>query len=354
MRHAVVMLEERCAIEEKARLSYIDIGKGIGIIFVVLGHLFRDNPLKIWIYSFHMPLFFFISGYLNARARENSLRELLQKRLKSLMLPYFGFGAITYLYWLLIEHRFLTDPSPAGLFRPIIGILVGTCEDGWLRFNPVLWFLPCLFVVEISFASIRKLRTSTWMTVAVLACACTGCWIARTPWLAVPWSANIALTGVSFYAVGFLVCRRGLCDGLSTAGSFLLLSIAIVVNVASSHKNGPVNMAHGQYGNCLLYYIGALSGIAFIYLASRLIGRGTMLSRIGRDSLVIFCIHQQIFRIILKLSSVVTRLDMNGIRDSAVGSLGITAMTVAIALCFASIIRLHASILIGTPSQAAR
>ena len=45
------------------RLNYLDYAKGIGILLVVLGHIYNNNT-KLWIYSFHMPLFFIISGYL--------------------------------------------------------------------------------------------------------------------------------------------------------------------------------------------------------------------------------------------------------------------------------------------------
>lgn len=48
------------------RIGYIDIAKGIGILLVYIGHCDLDykSNLFLWIYSFHMPLFFFISGSL--------------------------------------------------------------------------------------------------------------------------------------------------------------------------------------------------------------------------------------------------------------------------------------------------
>lgn len=43
---------------------HIDVLKGIGIILVVLGHLNPGIYLETWIYSFHMFLFFFLSGHI--------------------------------------------------------------------------------------------------------------------------------------------------------------------------------------------------------------------------------------------------------------------------------------------------
>lgn len=51
------------AIEK--RLNWVDYIKGIGIILVVIGHTTSIGDIwKTWIYTFHMPLFFCISGYL--------------------------------------------------------------------------------------------------------------------------------------------------------------------------------------------------------------------------------------------------------------------------------------------------
>lgn len=46
------------------RYTWIDCMKGIGIILVVLGHIYKDNFMGQWIYSFHMPLFLVLSGFL--------------------------------------------------------------------------------------------------------------------------------------------------------------------------------------------------------------------------------------------------------------------------------------------------
>lgn len=45
------------------RIEWLDVAKGLEIICVVYGYtIFKDELWRIWIYSFHMPLFFFLSG----------------------------------------------------------------------------------------------------------------------------------------------------------------------------------------------------------------------------------------------------------------------------------------------------
>ena len=52
-------------MENIKRIDYLDYTKGFGILLVILGHIYdASNPIKIWLYSFHMPLFFIISGFL--------------------------------------------------------------------------------------------------------------------------------------------------------------------------------------------------------------------------------------------------------------------------------------------------
>ena len=61
----------------------IDIAKGIAILLVVLGHL--QNPINKYIYAFHMPLFFFLSGMF---VKEMSLKDTICQNGYRLLLPF--------------------------------------------------------------------------------------------------------------------------------------------------------------------------------------------------------------------------------------------------------------------------
>lgn len=83
--------------------SMISFLQAFGILLVVVGHSFYgcpDNPIHTWIYSFHMPLFMFISGYLlkyTMSIRGNQLTEIplygqggfITKKIERLLTPYF-------------------------------------------------------------------------------------------------------------------------------------------------------------------------------------------------------------------------------------------------------------------------
>lgn len=82
---------------EKNRIIELDFYKGIAILLVVLGHSISRgvanhylDPVMLWIYSFHMPLFFFISGYLISYTsyKKRTLGNNIQNKVFSLLFPY--------------------------------------------------------------------------------------------------------------------------------------------------------------------------------------------------------------------------------------------------------------------------
>lgn len=117
----------------KSRNSKIDVLKGIAILLVVLGHTiqyseanFDDNFLYRIIYSFHMPFFMFISGYL-ALGKTVSLK----KKFAALVIPF--------ILWYLISYLISIFQGNATEFVPYITKLFYSPDYG-------LWFLWVLFI----------------------------------------------------------------------------------------------------------------------------------------------------------------------------------------------------------------
>lgn len=79
----------------KERNKTIDNAKGIGIILVIAGHLFtKDSIPFMYIFSFHMPLFFIISGYLMNGDKYSTLIECAKTSFVRYVKPYFAFCII--------------------------------------------------------------------------------------------------------------------------------------------------------------------------------------------------------------------------------------------------------------------
>jgi len=124
------------------RIDYIDIARGIGILLVVMGHndFGAVSPfLYKLIYSFHMPLFFFLSGYFLNTAI--GFWQFLKKRFNSLLKPYFF--TIFLIYFFSISFGRVS-------FQTAIGRIVKSLYGAGYYLDWVqLWFLPHLFAVSL-------------------------------------------------------------------------------------------------------------------------------------------------------------------------------------------------------------
>ena len=92
---------------QNSRIAFIDLAKGIAIILVVYGHCLRGlvsagvisqkSPLEASdyiIYTFHMPLFFLLSGlFFQSSARKNPA-AFWAARLRTIVYPYFLWSVI--------------------------------------------------------------------------------------------------------------------------------------------------------------------------------------------------------------------------------------------------------------------
>ena len=120
----------------KQRVEYLDYVRGMAILLVVLGHMYNvEDPIRILIYSFHMPLFFIISGFF--AKNDIGLLELIKKKFKVLMIPYFAFGGVIMLI------MYATNGFDEEFAIYIRHFITGVGRDA-------LWFLVCLFLAFIN------------------------------------------------------------------------------------------------------------------------------------------------------------------------------------------------------------
>ncbi|MGB7873100.1 MAG: acyltransferase family protein [Anaerolineales bacterium] len=130
------------SIEPSRRIVYIDIARGFGILLVVLGHsdLALVSPyLHQFIYSFHVPFFFFLSGYFFNPGI--FFGKFAKKRFNTNLQPYLF--TILFIFITSISFSNMRIGTAMGRF---VKSLYGSGEYIW--WIP-LWFLPSLFITSL-------------------------------------------------------------------------------------------------------------------------------------------------------------------------------------------------------------
>ena len=132
--------------------KWINLSRGIGIMLVVLGHAISDafpagslfdKWLFQWIYSFHMPLFFFLSGFVSNKVVDmkgtSEKIEYIIKRAKRLLVPYFFVGFLYVFLKLAMSGIANMQVNSSSLINMFIGI----------NPNYQLWTLYTLFFAGV-------------------------------------------------------------------------------------------------------------------------------------------------------------------------------------------------------------
>lgn len=89
---------------EVRRIAYIDTAKALAIILMVVGHTSIPKVLSDWIWSFHMPFFFFVSGMTTNWQRRKML-EFIRIKIQVLLVPLLCYSAVNYAAFLLINNN---------------------------------------------------------------------------------------------------------------------------------------------------------------------------------------------------------------------------------------------------------
>ena len=146
--------------KESTHIKYIDILRAIAIILVIIGHIpypgFNTDCHK-WVYSFHIPLFFFVSGITLTFTKYKNItfKKIIEKRFHRIYLPFLIWGIVLAL--------------PTISLMTIPKLFYGTHQSIAQVSNSSLWFLPVLFVSTIFldtlfFFFIKQSRTKLMIT----------------------------------------------------------------------------------------------------------------------------------------------------------------------------------------------
>lgn len=290
---------------QRGRNDAFDIAKGIGFLLVALGHVDPASALSGVIYYFHMPLFFFISGwFLSADRDGRSMRAFIGKKARRLLLP-FGFMALVsvvldtargYLKYGELGFRYVLRHIFDALYAS------GSVDNKnlWgVTSVGLIWFLPALFLsLMIVWPLIRSKLPVVLQgcTLAALFALCRRS--AELVWL--PFSVQAAGCAAVFVWAGFtakrlyreaerreLVAKHRLyCVPALISVPLLILEYVLGCSVvaASARYSLPVL----SVGTAIL----ASCAVLWLSSALRRRWRCRFLTFLGRNSLIAYCAHQ--------------------------------------------------------------
>ena len=272
---------------KKKRLDYLDLAKGIGLMLVLAGHTAAlPRPFSAFIYSFHMPLFFVLSGI--TFHYDISCKAFLLKKVRTLLLPYISFSAL-YVAGCWLKGLVLQQNDNVLLLAKKIFLQ----EDDYIF---ATWFLVVLFVTELVFFLLAKAANGKRsviiaVTVAVLA---AGIVYFKTLNAVLPFELQIVLTALPFFCGGYFIKQFNLPErldklwiilalGAVSIGLFLV-KIKFFTYFTSLHNN--------RYGNFAVFYTLAITAILFVLLVCHRIKTIRFLNYLGKNTLVIFALQQ--------------------------------------------------------------
>lgn len=272
---------------KKERLTYLDVAKGIGILLVVIGHVYAfnrqivDRFFVVWLYSFHMPLFFIISGMLIAYKDEKDIWKFVKKRIMGILIPYVFFSIFSIIVFAIVND-FSREVFVQNVKATICGVGIDT-----------LWFLPALFFGEVIFFVLRNLLKNKYVICIISAIIYTlGNFMMKDYGLICLFLGRICI------AVGFIMIGNYTMNLIRKRNMpwYGLIVIAIL-SVVLSKINGFVDLNNLIFNNHILYLINSLIGTYLILEISKLIDIDEI-TYWGRNTLIVMATHLNIIYIL--------------------------------------------------------
>lgn len=260
------------------RQTWIDVAKAIAIVLIVFGHFGGPYFIHCLLWTFHVPLFFFLSGYLN---HTRNISQLSSRLLKRLVVPYFTVYAVL----TLIKVRSL-DWNAIG--QTLLASLWGTHSNPYFVYAP-LWFLPSLLTIEILFWFI--LRTRWWAYPILITISLI---LFTHGKINLFMSVDLSLLGLNYFVAGVICRQLRITDYIAKRPEIGVLLVAIgLANTIDAAIAGNVWYSGSSYTRTLL---NGITGIAMVVgfsisVKQTAFASGRVIRFLSENTLFILCFH---------------------------------------------------------------
>lgn len=253
----------------KPREEWIDYLRGVGIILMFIGHTSVWSPIVNWIYGFHMPLFFMLSGFLLNKQKWYGIgyKKFLVSRFKNYIIPYFIWCGICFIINLpLLYYSYRHNNFPLAVIQNLGWIITSVKVDGvFLPQNcTALWFLTCLFLSQQVFYWLVKCRP-VWQCVLSLVFIAMNYVMNYFKVPILPWHFEVSLVGSIIMLAGYYIREKQLIDKIKhiiVPASMIIISSAIIM------LNGSKDIYYRSYGYDLIVFMvcSIMMGYSFMWI----------------------------------------------------------------------------------------
>lgn len=305
--------------DKQARIDYIDLFRAFGIIVMIMGHIRFGSYFDKWIHAFHMPMFFFVSGWFYKSNYYGSVWEQILKKVRSLLLPYIIFEIGQWLILLpfipeyrniiIIKYIFTENTFKVPVESDTFGI------------SPIpgaMWFLTAIFIAEVIYNLLDRFLKGSWEShFVVVVIVAFGMLAPSILPFRLPWALDAAFVGVGFFHIA-KITRGTKVEKILNIKLWQAIILAIVFGVLIM-LCPKINMRTGNYGWYFSFWLNALGAIVVGWNISRFVDTildkhvrtiGLWMKGIGKNSIVYLCFNQIVILGVMKLLSM---LDVNKI-----------------------------------------
>ena len=275
---------------QKQRIDFIDLAKGVCILLVVLGHCNVHIPF-IGFNMLRMPLYFILSGLFFRDY--GGFAQFTVKKINKILIPFLFFYLVSYIPFYICEYI-----SP-GLIQTQASGLMDVFNNRQF-FNGPIWFLLCLFFVNLLFCAIKlNIRNEWGVCFAVVSIGLFGVLLGNLG-IFIPMYLDVAMTTLPYFYMGYLLNRTNLLYPNRFDKYNILLALIgygitylITIYFDAPHPSFHYNIIHG---NIALNYIGSFTCVIAVLLLCKTIKHLPIVSYCGRYSIIILCIHHMVNR----------------------------------------------------------
>lgn len=326
--------------KKKARIEIIDIAKAITIFQVIVGHTTGNLEAPLFrrvLYSFHMPLFFFLAGLSIKPKVLNTGKDWLsfiRKNILALVFPYF--------IWGLIFGNF----SFENILKLFYGSWQKIAETGTLT---SLWYLPCLFTariyVQIIFNLLKDSKNKELMYLIVaVACLAAGFMMPAIE-TGYPFCCDVAFVAAAFILFGVITRKQIIIFSQQKMSILCIAFLASLIifclgTVARGDALYLSLMCKSDYGNVFWFLLNSFSGTLVVIIISMIVSQLSressrpfstfLITYIGTRTMGIFLLHKNILQQLIV--PVIKPLISNEFLMALVSS--VIVMPIVLLLCF--------------------